>query len=150
MAMTHSHTLSAGDRIIEPMIALARCSKPQRIIVAGSKSLELAAELNRRGYDRVASTANCGRAANQYDIALVDWRGRTFRALETTLDWLVDFVAPEGLVVVWVEPQKPTARQNLRSALEGRGFVIEDGTVHDYGSAISARRRDVKPLPKAA
>jgi hypothetical protein len=148
--MIHSPILSTGERIIEPMIALARCSTLQRIIVAGSKSLELTAELNRRGFDRVASTANCGRAANQYDIALVDWRGRTFRALETTLDWLVGFLAPEGVVVIWVEPQKPTARRNLRGALEGRGFVIEDGAVHDFGSAISARRRDVKPLPEAA
>jgi hypothetical protein len=56
------------------MIALARCSKLQRVIVAGSKSVELASELNRRGYVRVASTANSDRAAGQYDVALVDWR----------------------------------------------------------------------------
>jgi hypothetical protein len=68
-------------RILEPMIALAHCSKLQRIIVAGEKSIELMFELERLGY-RVASTANCGRPTEQYDVALVDWRKRTFRALE--------------------------------------------------------------------
>jgi hypothetical protein len=90
-----------------------------------------------------------GNPAGQYDVALVDWRRRTFNALETTLDWLVDFLSPAG-VVVWVDPLKLAARQDLRSALERRGFVIEAGTVHHYGSAVSARRREMNPMPKAA
>jgi hypothetical protein len=79
------------------MIALAQCSKLQRIIVAGEKSIELMFELERRGYARVASTANCGQPAEQYEVALIDWRRRTFRSLETTLDWLVDFLRPDGV-----------------------------------------------------
>jgi hypothetical protein len=141
---------SAGERVIEPMIALARCSKQHRIIVAGSKSVELMFELHRRGYDRTASTANCGLPAGQYDVALVDWRRRTLRVLETTLDWLVDFLSATGILVVWVDPQKPAANQQLRSALQRRSFVIEDGAVHEYGYAVSARRREVNPIRKAA
>ena len=87
-------------RILDPMIALARCSKLQRIIVAGEKSIELMFELERSGYAHVASTANCGRPAEQYEVALVDWRKRTFRALETTLDWLVNLLRPDGVLVV--------------------------------------------------
>jgi hypothetical protein len=132
------------------MISLAHCSPPQRILVAGAKSVELAFELNRRGFSGVASTANCGRAKAQYDIALVDWRKRNFKALETTLDWLVDFLTAEGLLVIWLDPHKPSSRQDLCSKLERRGFRIEDIAVHDFGTAVSARRRDVKPLPKAA
>jgi hypothetical protein len=148
--MTRSRPVPTGDRILEPMIALACCSKQQRIVVAGSKSIELTSELNRRGFMHVASTANCGRAAGQYDVALVDWRRRTFHALETTLDWLVDFLTPSGPLVVWIDPQKQDVRQDLYAGLEGRGFLIEDKAVHEFGAAVSARRQQGKPIPKAA
>jgi len=137
--MTHSHLAPTGDRIIDPMLALARCSQQQRIIVAGSNSVELAFELDRRGYVRVASAANCGRAAGQYNVALVDWRRRTFKALEMTLDWLVDFLSPEGLLVIWIDSQRPAVRQELCSGLERRGFVIEDPGLFNALYSISYR-----------
>jgi hypothetical protein len=149
-AVKQSRPISASERIMEPMIALGRCSKQHRIIVAGSKSVELMLELHRRGYQRTASTANCGLPAGQYDVALVDWRRRTFRVLQTTLDWLVNFLGPAGILVVWVDPQKPAANEELRASLQRRGFVIEDGTVHEYGYAVSARRLDVNQIRKAA
>ncbi len=139
-----------GDRIIEPMIALAGCSKQHRIVVAGSKGIELMLELQRRGYARAAATANCGHPAGQYDVALVDWRRRTFKKLEIALDWLADFLSPGGVLVVWVDPQKATAIETLRFSLERRGFVIAAGTVHECGCAVSARRREVNPIRKAA
>jgi hypothetical protein len=148
--MTSSLTTVAGDRIIDPMLALAGCSKQHRIVVAGSKGVELMLELQRRGYIRTAATANCGHPAGQYDVALVDWRRRTFKTLEVALDWLVDFLSPAGVLVVWVDPQKAAANEALRASLEKRGFVIEAGTVHDCGCAVSARRRETNPLRKAA
>jgi hypothetical protein len=148
--MTPSRATSAGDRIIEPMIALACCSKQHRIVVAGSKGVELMLELHRRGYVRAAATANCGHPAGQYDVALVDWRRRTFKTLETALDWLVEFLSPAGVLVVWFDLQKPTANQTLRLSLERRGFVIEGGTVNECGCAVSARRREMNPVRKAA
>jgi hypothetical protein len=140
----------AGNRIIEPMIALAGCSTRHRIVVAGVRSIEMMLELHRRGYLRAAATANCGRPAHQYDVALVDWRRRTLKSLETSLDWLVDFVSFDGVLVVWVDAQKPAANQTLRAMLESRGFVIEQGAVHDCGCALSARRREHFPFLKAA
>jgi hypothetical protein len=107
-------------------------------------------ELQRCGYTRAAATANCGHPAGQYDVALVDWRRRTFKTLEVALDWLVEFLGPAGVAVVWVDPQKAAAGENLRRALQQRGFVIESGTVHECGCAVSARRREVHPLRKAA
>jgi hypothetical protein len=148
--MIQARLIPAGERIIEPMLALARCSKLQRIIVAGSESAELMFELHRRGHIRVATTANCGLPAGQYDVALIDWRQRSTKALETTLDWLVDFLSPAGVVVVWVDPQEPAGNRKLRHALEAHGLVVEAGTIHAHGSAISAQRRDMKPLPRAA
>jgi hypothetical protein len=146
--MTTSH--ATGDRILEPMIALGNCSKQHRIVVAGSRGIELMLELQRRGYARAAATANCGHPAGQYDVALVDWRRRTFKTLEVALDWLVEFLGPTGVVVVWVDPQKAAANETLRLSLEQRGFVIESGTVHECGCAVSARRREAHPLRKAA
>jgi len=102
--MTRSNLAFVGDRIVEPLLALARCSQSQRIIVVGSKSIELASELSRRGFVRVAAAANCGRAARQYEVAIVDWRRRTLKALEATLDWMVDFLTPDGLLVIWTDP----------------------------------------------
>lgn len=148
--MTTSHATPAGDRIVEPMIALARCSKQHRIVVAGSRGVELMLELQRRGYVRTAATANCGQPAGQYDVALVDWRRRTSKSLEVALGWLVDFLGSSGVLVVWVDPQKATATEALRQSLERRGFVIEAGTVHDCGCAVSARRREMNPIRKAA
>jgi hypothetical protein len=149
-AMVQARLIPAGEHIIEPMLALARCSKLQRIIVAGSKSAELMFELHRRGHVRVATTANCGLPAGQYDVALVDWRQRSIKALETTLDWLVDFLSPAGVVVVWVDPQEPAGNRKLRRVLEAHGLVVEAGTIHAHGSAVSAQRRDDKRFSKAA
>src|SRR5215831_9227836 len=148
--MIQTRLIPAGGRIVEPMLALARCSKLQRIIVAGSKSAELMFELHRRGHVRVATTANCGLPAGQYDAALVDWRQRSIKALETTLDWLVDFLSPAGVVVVWVDPEDPAGNRKLRRALEAHGLTVEAGTIREYGCAVSAQRRDMKPLPRAA
>jgi hypothetical protein len=148
--MTQSRFASADERIIEPMLALARCSKLQRIIVAGSKGIELMFVLHRRGYLRAAASANCGHAAGQYDMALVDWRQRSIKSLETMLDWLVDFLSPAGVLVVWVDPQEPAANRKLCFALERHGLVIEAGTVREHGSAISARRCEMNPVSKLA
>src|SRR5262245_27896886 len=142
--------LIPAERIVEPMLALARSSKLQRIIVAGSKSAELMFELHRRGHVRVATTSNCGLPAGQYDVALVDWRQRSIKALETTLDWLVDFLSPAGVVVVWVDPQEPADNRNLRRALGAHGLTVEAGTISEHGAAVSAHRSDVSPLFKVA
>ena len=44
-------TLNPQDKdVIEPLIAQARCSIRDRIVVAGTRSAELMFELHRRGY----------------------------------------------------------------------------------------------------
>ena len=148
--MIQSRLTPSGERIIEPMIGLARCSKHHRIIVAGSKSPELMFELHRRGYIRVATTTNCGLPGGQYDVALVDWRGHSIKALETTLDWLVHFLGPAGALVVWVDPQDRAGNRKLRAVLQAHGLVVEAGTVRDHGCAVAARRGEPWPISKVA
>jgi acetolactate synthase regulatory subunit len=148
--MIHSHLIPADAGFIQPMIELARCSKLQRIIIAGSKSRELRSELHRRGFVRVATTASCGLPAGQYDVALVDWRQRSVKALETTLDWLMDFLSPIGMLVVWIDPQEPADNRKLRAAIEKHGLVVEAGTVCEHGGAVAARRHEAMPIARVA
>jgi hypothetical protein len=148
--MIQSRLAVAGDRIIEPMLDLARCSNLNRIIVAGANSAALMFELHRRGYVRVATTANCGLPAGQYDLALVDWRERSIKALDATLDWLLDFLSPEGGLVVWVDPQEPAANRKLRAMLQKHGLIVEAGTVRGDGSAVLAQRSDMRAMSKVA
>ncbi len=147
--MIQSRLMPSSERIIEPMLALARCSKHHRIIVAGSQRSALMFELHRRGYGRVATTTTCGLPDGQYDVALVDWRQHSINALETTLDWLVHFLTPSGVLVAWLDPQERAGNRKLRAILEEHGFVVEAGTVRDHGSAVAARRCDPYPLSKA-
>jgi len=142
--------VATGDRIIDPMIALAGCSTQHRILIAGSKSMEMMMELQRRGYLHAAATGNCGRPAGQYDVALVDWRRRPLRTLEATLDWIVNFLGPTGTLVVWDDAQKPAVNQSLCALLEARGFAVAQNIVHECGSALAARRQQTYPLQKAA
>jgi hypothetical protein len=135
--------VATGDRIIDPMIALAGCSTRQRIVVAGSKSMELMLELHRRGYLLAAAAGNCGRPTGQYDVALVDWRRRT-------MDWLMNFLSPRAVLAVWVDAQKPMANESLRASVAKRGFVIVRGAVHECGCALLARRSQDYPVQKAA
>jgi hypothetical protein len=145
-----SPQVATGDRIIDPMIALAGCSTRQHIVVAGSKSLELMLELHRRGYLRATAAANCGHPTGQYEVALVDWRRRTLRTLNTTMDWLTKFLNPFAVLVVWVDAQKPAATESLRALVAKRGFVIENSIVHESGCALLARRSQTYPTQKAA
>jgi hypothetical protein len=104
------------------MIGLAGRSEQHQIVVAGSRAIELTLYLHRRGYTRAAATANCGQPAGQYDVALVDWRRRTFKTLEVALDWLVKFVSPAGVLVVWIDPQRPPPTKNP-SPFAGRARI---------------------------
>jgi hypothetical protein len=60
------------------------------------------------------------------------------------------FLDAEGTLVVATDPQKAHTREALNAALEKRGFVIEDTIVHAGGCAVSARRRTLRPVLKAA
>ena len=54
------------------------------------------------------------------------------------------------MLVVWVEPQERAGNRKLRSVLDRHGLLVEAGTIREYGSAISAQRRDANPLRKVA
>ena len=146
---THKTAIS-GERIIATMTELARCSSLHRIVVAGDQAPQHMFELHRRGYNRVATTANCGLPRGQYDVAFVEWQLHSIKALETTLDWLVHFLAPAGVLVIWIAVSESTSQRKLRSMLTKLGFRLEAGTDCEGGLAIAARRLDVNQHAIAA
>ena len=89
----------------------------------------------------MSTTANSGLPAGQYDVALVDGRQCSIKAIETTIDWLVGFLSLRGVLIVWLDPHEPIAKGRLRAVLETHDFQVEAGTILEQGSAVSARRR---------
>jgi len=140
----------ASERILDGMIELARCSKLDRVVVAGATAPELMLGLHCRGYARVATVATCGLPHGQYGVALVNWEGRSIKALETTLDWLVQYLGSCAVLVIRLDPLERTANRKVKSILDNLGFQIEVGALCEHGLAVSACRRDAQHMPVAA
>jgi hypothetical protein len=133
---------------METMIELAQCSKFHRIIVAGPDGASRMSALHRRGYKRVSTTSTCGLPRGQYDVAWVEWRQHSIKALETTLHWLVHFLAPASALIIWTD--ETMNRRALGSILQRLGFRVEVGTRCEHGLAIAARRLDANQQAMAA
>jgi hypothetical protein len=129
------------------MVELARCSKLHRIIDAGTHSSHLMFELHRRGYNRVAIAATYGLPGAQYDVALLDGRLQSVNVLQTTLRWLVRFLAPTSVLQIWISAWERTGHQKLRSIFERLRFQIEAWIRCEHGLAISACRSSNTSLP---
>ena len=44
------------------------------------------------------------------------------------MDWLMNFLSPRAVLVVWVDAQKPAANDSLRASVTKRGFDDPDLT----------------------
>jgi hypothetical protein len=106
--------------------------------------------LHRRAYSRVTTAKACRIPCCQYDVAFIAWREHSIKALETTLDPLVHFLGPAGVLVIWVGPHERTPNQKLRLALGRLGFRIEAGTTCEKGVVVAARRIEASPFSQAA
>lgn len=129
------------DRIIDTMIELARCSIDHQIILAGPNGPDLIFGLRGRGYPGAVTTATCKLSRGRYDVAFVAWRQHSINALEATLDWLVHFLSPVGVLVVWIDTTQGARR--LRATIERLGFRVEAWSRCGSGFAVSARPIDV-------
>jgi hypothetical protein len=146
--MTNPTPTGSIARITDTMIDLAQCAGDHRIILAGSTEPDRIFELRSRGYPGVVTTATCKLSRGRYDVALVEWRQHSIKALEATLDWLVHFLSPDGVLVIWIDAAP--GRRKLRSAIERLGFQVETGTRCENGFAVSARRLNVGQSAMAA
>ena len=148
--MNQSARAASGEKIIETMIELARCSKLHRIIVAGSKSLSHMFELHDRGYNRVVTAACYSLRRGRYDVGFIDWRQQQVEALESKLDWLAPLLAPTSVLVIWLDAKERTEHRKLDQILARLAFRVEAGTCCEDGVAISAIRRDATQQDLAA
>lgn len=132
----------SSDRKIDSVIKLARCSERHRILLAGPRDPDPVADWRSRGYRRVATTATSRLPRGQYDVAFVEWRQHSIKALETMLDWLVYFLSPQGVLVIWIDevPDTASARRILPSVIERLGFRPGTARRCQKGFAISACR----------
>ena len=138
-----NHTPKAStDQTIASFIELAGCSVDQRILLAGAGTPDRIPDWRRRGYRRAATMATSGLPRGQYDVAFVEWRQHSIKALETLLDWLVEFLSPQGVLVICIDEAGDTApaRRKLRSVIERLGFRTGTGRHVESGFAMSARR----------
>jgi hypothetical protein len=148
--MSTSTPVPNRERIIDSMVELARCVKSHRIIVAGAAAPELMLSLHCRRYGRVVTLATCGLPHGQYAVALIDWQGRSIKALETTLDWLVQYLASSAVLVIWLDSRERSAHRKLASILDRLGFHVEVGALCEHGFAVSASRRNATHMAVAA
>jgi hypothetical protein len=140
----------AGERVLDGMVELAGCSRLDRVIVAGATASDLMLGLHCRGYARVAAVASCGLPHGQYGVALVNWEGRSIKALATTLDWLVQYLGRAAVLVIRLDPLERTANRKLMSILDNLGFHIEVGALCEQGLAVSACRGGARHMPVAS
>jgi hypothetical protein len=149
-AAASSHVcIPSDERIAKALVELARATESHRIIVAGSNCSEIFLELHHLGYSRLATTKSCRIPCTQYDVALLAWREHSIKALATTLDWLVHFLSPGGVLAVWLKPHESMPGRKLRAALEGLGFGIEAGARCEGGIAIAGRRLESTTTTRA-
>jgi hypothetical protein len=146
--MTNRTPNGSIDHITGTMIELAQCCAEHRIILAGSNEHDRISELHSHGFSRAVTTATCKLSRRQYDVAFVEWRQHSIKALETILDWLVHFVTPMGVLVIWIDAA-PEQRK-LHAAIEKLGFHVETGTRCQNGFVVSARRINVLQQTMAA
>jgi hypothetical protein len=150
--MTNPMPAGTTDRKIDSIIELGRCADHQRILLAGASDPDPVSKWRSRGYHRVATMAASRLPRGQYDVAVVEWRQHSIRALETTLDWLVHFLSPRGVLVIWIDgaPGTASARRHLRSLIERLGFRVETGKRCQNGFAVSASRLTMDKRAMAA
>jgi 16S rRNA G1207 methylase RsmC len=140
--MTNPMPAGSTNRKIDSIIELGRCSDRHRILLAGASDPDPVSEWRSRGYHRVATMAASRLPRGQYDVAVVEWRQHSIRALETMLDWLVHFLSPRGVLVICIDGASGTAsaRRDLRSLIERLGFRVETAKRCQNGFAVSASR----------
>jgi hypothetical protein len=148
--MSQSSAVALHERIVDAMIELARAAKSQRIITGGANQFDMLVELHRRGYMRTTSMRTCRIPCRQFDVALVASGAQPMRDLEATLDRLVSFLGPAGVLVVWVASRESMPDRKLRLLFERLAYRVESGTCCEGGIALCARPIEACLLGKAA
>jgi hypothetical protein len=145
--MVQSNVTSDVGPILDTMIGLTRLTPMQRVIVAGSESMELYLELRRRGFFRATTPELCRRPRVQHAIGFIAGHG-ALAGIEPSLDQISAFLAVNaGLALLVGSGQNGL---QIRRKLEALGFRIEAGVRCSQGLVLSASRHGYQQLARAA
>jgi hypothetical protein len=147
--MTHPHSVSSREQVVDTMIELTRLSNLQRAIVAGSDGMELHLALRRRGFVRVATTTTCRSPRAQHAVGLITDQNSP-RAVEAALAEISQFLCPTAAIAVLIDSRESGLGLRIRNRLEQMGFRIEAGVRCHQGLVLSAHRHGFAQLENAA
>jgi hypothetical protein len=164
--MVQLHSVSDQAQVLDTMIGLTRLSLLQRVIVAGSRGMDLHLGLRRRGFLRVARISTSWIPRRQHAIALLADRNAT--AIEEVLDEISPYLAANATVAILIDsdsgagPGSSNLRnsglgnsshgigQGVRTKLQQMGFQIEAGVRCHQGFVLSACRQGFGRIERAA
>jgi hypothetical protein len=138
------------QHVADSLLVLARCSKRDRIIIAGQNAPELMFALHQRGFRQAVTTSLCGLPHGQYDCAIVDWEAHSLKSLEPTLDWLRHFLASSAVLVIRADLHERGALRKIRTMLTRLDLAVEGAGRSPHRLVISARQADAVKINAAA
>jgi hypothetical protein len=144
-----SHSASNREQVVNTMIDLTRLSYLDRVIVAGSDSLELCLALRRRGFIRAATTATCRIPKGQHAVGLITGPDSP-RGIEAALAQISQFLSATAAIAVLISSRESGFCLKIREKLEQMGFRIEAGVRCQQGLVLSAYRRGFAQMKNAA
>ena len=147
--MVQSHSASDWEQVVDTMVGLTHLTYLHRAIIAGSSSMEIYLALRRRGFLRLATTATCPVPKGQHSIGLIAGHN-SLQAIETALAEISPFLSTSAAIAVLIDSLEIGAGLRIREKLERLGFWIEAGVRCQEGFVLSAFRRGVVQMEKAA
>jgi hypothetical protein len=147
--MNKPHSVSNREQVVDTMIGLTRLSNLHRAIIAGSDSLELYLALRRRGFIRVATTANCRIPRGQHAVGLIAGQN-SLQVIEAALTQISQFLSANAAIAILIDSRESGLSLKIRTRLEQMGFRIEAGVRCQQGFVLSAYRQGFGQMENAA
>jgi len=138
-SMARSCATSGFGQILDTMLGLTRLSCLQRVIVAGSGSMELYLELRRRGFIRATTPVPCRRHKRpQHAVGLIAGQG-SGPGIEPDIDQISSFLAVNAELALLVGTGDDGLK--IHKKLGALGFRIDAGVRCSQGLVLSASRQ---------
>jgi hypothetical protein len=147
--MNQHHLVEGREQVVDTMIDLTRLSNLQRTMIAGGDSMQLYVALKRRGFIRVATPRMCRIPRAQHAIGLVAGRDE-LGSIENALVEISPFLSDHTTIAILIDSRENGSSLRIRTWLQQMGFQIEAGVRCQRGLVLSAYRRGVSHMERAA
>ena len=133
-------SVAGREQAIDAMIALTRLSNLDRVIVAGTRSMQLSVSLRQRGFARISTPATCSGPRGQHSIALITAE-MSEATTEVVLAEVSQLLAANATIAILISSREGEFCLKIRKKLEQIGFGIEAGVRCKEGLVLSAHRQ---------